>query len=654
MKILEVEITNYRQYKGYNQIKLSTDLVKNITIVQGNNGEGKSNLMNAVTWCLYGDEMFKSKMNMGRSIINETALFELKPEETTFVSVAVTLGNNKPEYKFERKVEYAMTAGKPYSELEKFVGNQISKEKGWESLGNPDWIIDRKFIPRDLRGFFFFDGEKMDDYFEDMGKIKSNVEKIAQIDVLAGVISTLTSLKNELGSEMRKYSVDTNGVTLDIGEQETELNRLKKDKENIETDIWEKESTVKAIDDYLSKNSSEIVKNLNGDRTSYETQRNNIIRDKDEIKESQKALIAESLPIIYSFFALDYSMKQIQEGTSKGTLPPNIKDVFVKELLEKGICICGRDLDEDPQCRKNVQMLLSIIVPNEVASDSITGKYMISQMLNAADFTKRFRDGREKIIRFEERLKDVNDKLSYISDKLSAFNEGEISKKESERKTLRDEISRLNVRKGVVGNKVVSVQKIIDTYDDELNNIKSSNQKYKFLENIRNYVHNLINIMLEIKDSIVDDVREQLEEKTREYFFKMIWKRQSFSNVYIIDEGNRYSISVTSEYGQECLGDLSAGEKQVLALSFTAALYSVSGYSVPVFIDTPLARISNQSRENIADYLPDYLSHTQLIMLLTDTEYTDVVRSKLKRGVGCEYKIQHDDINKMSKVIDYE
>ena len=134
----------------------------------------------------------------------------------------------------------------------------------------------------------------------------------------------------------------------------------------------------------------------------------------------------------------------------------------------------------------------------------------------------------------------------------------------------------------------------------------------------------------------------------------MVWKERPFLDVRIVDEKQSYRISVISEHGQECLGDLSSGERQILALSFTAALYSVSGYSVPIFIDTPLGRISEKSRENVAKYLPDYLSKTQLIMLPTDTEYTSTVRDKLRRFVGREYIIKHDVKKKISEVIDYE
>ena len=61
MRIIEVTISNFRQYHGTSTVRLSTDPEKNITIIQGVNGSGKSNFMNAITWCLYNEEIFKSK-----------------------------------------------------------------------------------------------------------------------------------------------------------------------------------------------------------------------------------------------------------------------------------------------------------------------------------------------------------------------------------------------------------------------------------------------------------------------------------------------------------------------------------------------------------------------------------------------------------------
>ena len=55
MKIYDIKMKNYCQYRDAT-LEFSTDLQKKVTIIQGNNGTGKSNLLNAITWCLYGEE----------------------------------------------------------------------------------------------------------------------------------------------------------------------------------------------------------------------------------------------------------------------------------------------------------------------------------------------------------------------------------------------------------------------------------------------------------------------------------------------------------------------------------------------------------------------------------------------------------------------
>ena len=109
MKIFNVEIQNYRQYRGTISTAISTDNKKNISMLLGDNGEGKSNFVNAIAWCLFEDEMFKSKKNEGRPIINEKTFTAAKPGETVETSVTVTLGESKPKYEFKRKMLFTKT-----------------------------------------------------------------------------------------------------------------------------------------------------------------------------------------------------------------------------------------------------------------------------------------------------------------------------------------------------------------------------------------------------------------------------------------------------------------------------------------------------------------------------------------------------------------
>ena len=70
MIIESIKIENFRQYKGPIDLKFSLDKNKNFTIVKGTNGAGKTNLLNAITWCLYDEELHKPDTVSGGPIYN--------------------------------------------------------------------------------------------------------------------------------------------------------------------------------------------------------------------------------------------------------------------------------------------------------------------------------------------------------------------------------------------------------------------------------------------------------------------------------------------------------------------------------------------------------------------------------------------------------
>ncbi|WP_400211013.1 AAA family ATPase [Candidatus Methanarcanum hacksteinii] len=654
MKIFEVDICNYRQYKGENIIVFSVDNDKNFTIIQGDNGGGKSNLMNAIIWCLYGDEIFKSKNNEGREIINELAIQEVCIGESAKVSVSIKMGKDKVDHIITREVSFKRAMGNIVRGMSIFKVVEISDKAGVRTIPTPDWFIEKHFIPRDLIGFFFFDGEKMDEYFEDTTKVKQNVQKIAQIDVLQNSIDTLDYTIRNINADIKNQTPESTVDVEEIEELKTSKSQAELELKNVKDRIIDLEIEISKIEQYLRDNSDTVVRQIQRTRESLDDQLKIQFNRKQTIENNVKSLISESAPIIMSLQALEYSEHLIEEETQKGVLPPNVKDVFLMDLLEKGTCICGRDLSDGSEERSCVEQLLNQLMPSDISCEATQGRYIIQNMLKKKNFSETYKSYLESKQDCREQIESLTERIDAESDRLSKYNVGDIRQKEEDRSLKQKTLGQLNTRKGTLGNKIMLYERNIASLEEKYNknlvsdsNVGRLRKQYEVADNLRRYFK-------EVKESILDDVRKQLEDKTRSYFFSMIWKKDAFSDVLIKDIGSQYKISVLSDYGNECLGDLSAGERQVLALSFTAALYSVSGYSVPVIIDTPLGRISGAPRDNIASSLPNYLSETQVVMLATDTEYTETVREKIKVRVGAEYKIKHDVATKTSKVIDYE
>jgi len=60
--ISKIIVYNYRTFLDENSLELSPDPVVPITIIHGASGEGKTTLLNAIHWCLYGEEKDKNKI----------------------------------------------------------------------------------------------------------------------------------------------------------------------------------------------------------------------------------------------------------------------------------------------------------------------------------------------------------------------------------------------------------------------------------------------------------------------------------------------------------------------------------------------------------------------------------------------------------------
>ena len=125
-------------------------------------------------------------------------------------------------------------------------------------------------------------------------------------------------------------------------------------------------------------------------------------------------------------------------------------------------------------------------------------------------------------------------------------------------------------------------------------------------------------------------------------FDSMIWKTQTFGRLEINDD---YIVSVYNINGKETIGSMSATELMALAYSFTFAIHKASGKNCPLIIDSPLGRVSDDNRINMANELLKVSKHKQIIMLFTPDEYSEDVRNLYDKEAGSvrDIKLSEDE-----------
>ncbi|MFF4926862.1 DNA sulfur modification protein DndD [Kitasatospora sp. NPDC001261] len=94
---------------------------------------------------------------------------------------------------------------------------------------------------------------------------------------------------------------------------------------------------------------------------------------------------------------------------------------------------------------------------------------------------------------------------------------------------------------------------------------------------------------------------------------------------------------------------LSAGERQLLAISLLWGLAKVAGNRLPTVIDTPLGRLDSRHREHLVDrYFPH--AGRQVLLLSTDEEIDENLLRRLKPSIAHSYVLEHDDTTFTTRV----
>lgn len=645
MRIHYLHLKNYRQYRDA-RLEFSKDPDSNFTIIQGSNGAGKSNLLNAITWCLYGEERHLNEEAKGLPLINEKVYAELDPGSSEGVEVEMGLGEDELEYRIRREATaYRREDGDISVREESDPIVSFRAKNDWRNSPQPTYTINQ-LVPEGISQFFFFDGERLDEFFRENSaqKVRKGIIRVSQIDLLEQSIghienfnSNLRSQVNAISPELKRLRSELERIEDELETEEKKLDRLEQEREDISENI-------NSIQSQLRNSDQEEVADLQQERDEIEDH----IEDQEglleQFREEASEVLVELGPRVYAVEALRKTRALLEERAEHGELPPKVREPFFSDLLNEGECVCGTDLDEDAQARKEVEERMQK-VGSENYEGLIEGRFRVGPLIDEIPgLTDRLQDEDENIWKIEDDIDDRKEEVKEISEKIENYG-GEVDLEEiqSLEQQLREYKNDRNEKIEEIGrqrSKIEDLQEKKKKKNKELQNALEQSQRQEDLLARLQFCDNAEDALEEIRSELLSEIRNEIQIKTDEYFANLIWKKGTYKKVEL-DEN--YQINVLNVRDMPSLGSLSAGERQVLALSFMAALGRVSGFDAPVVIDTPIGRISGEPRKNIAEALPNYLPDTQITMLVTDTEYTDEVRMRLDPRVGQEYRLDFDE-----------
>lgn len=642
MKIHSIHIENYRQYKGPIDINFSLNEEKNFTVIEGTNGAGKTNLLNAITWCLYEEELHKSSSDSGDVIYNSITKNETAYGGSFEVKVTVVLidaygikTNITRSLVFSRDSKGNVTRP-PNSEF--VITNDIG---GDEPLERPNLFIKSEF-PQDIEGYFFFDGEKLEDYFDDNSgnTIEDSVYQLAQLNLIDAALENLNKSKRYYTQQISKLDKKLAEKLSNRSNLEASLRKYKKEKEDANREINKCKNKLVELRDQLKLFDHSDIKELEKERVRLEKNKALLIKNIDKDTASKRKLIIKNFPIVCAFNIMNDAKNLCKNTKNEDVANALYSKELLEHILSENKCICGCDLSKDEHAHNIINELVkssnnSSNLPSEIKN--LLRNLNIS-LLEIEDVNDKIKEYDDNIVSYKFDLKEVTDDLEDNEFKRGKIDETEIRK-------LNSEINKVEREKDEAISKKASAESDYDRIKDKLDKleIKERNRKINNIavNKLKNYEEFCRQAMLNLetlKSNLSREIRKKLEEETTEQFLRLMWK-DNYERVLI---NNSYDVKLKNVFGELVpTSRLSAGEKLALALSFVSALNNISGFDLPILIDTPTGRLGTDIKNSVAETLPVYLNDKQVTLLVTDEEYNDNFRDRILNKVDVEYKIEY-------------
>jgi len=648
VRIKKVILKNYRQFKNCEILFDKKRQDGDLHLMIGENGTGKTNFLNAINWCFYGDEPHLSKSSQHLPLLN---LKNVEISGDQEVKVEIWLETSEKRYAiFTRTEVYRVYDQNRAPSLQsKEFEVKTTDEKGNTKISSDEEAENHvnRFVPKRIREFFFFDGERLDTYFREATgqNILNAILAISKIDLLETVENRLDTIIKDFKREAGKINPSIEDTQKKLEQKENELDEKKRLRDECKNQI---EIAKKKIEEYGEKIRGvpdiETLEEERGELKKKVKEKENM-RD-EKVKEKQELLFEAGI-IIMLCPALEKAISVIENKREQKEIPPAVPESLLENIIREGNClVCGRPLDS--YSKNHVGKLLE---ETKLSSEVVQRLLEIENpLLRHKESYEKFKEKNEKLTKeinsIEKDLNDIKERITEIDKEISGYDESAIKDWQKERKNFEEIYEENQQRFGILKEEIERLKNEIDNLNKKLKDEMDKEQRAASLQKQMEFAMNALTVVTDSKQQIIEETRKKIEEETRKLFLELVWKKNTFQDVKI-DEN--YNINLIHSMGYECLGSVSAAERELLTLSFTLSLHKLSGFEAPLLLDTPVARVS-KARENLGKVFSDVSSNKQIILLFTPAEYSEDISKILDTKASNRYNLRLSSDEKELKV----
>jgi DNA sulfur modification protein DndD len=644
MQLLELKLRNWGPFYGEHKIDLAVDPSAPVVLFRGENMRGKTSLLRAIVWCLYG-QLREQDGRTSLPVEKMVNLDALQAGDTPF-GVTLRFSHYGAEYVLHRSG--AANADQP----DKVTVSQIAVDlipvagMPYPAANIPE-VIDG-IVSRDIADFFFFDGELLNRFEERLreerataqGFVRAQVERALGLPFMTNLASDLETIQDAITASMdqvlRKLKKN-NALSEKFSDKTDELAGVEKDLAELRARDADLVAQIADYETQLSK--VEEIKELYYERKALEA---DIERGEDTIKDIRASIanLAEAnwwLPAADTLVAkLDAAEAEIvaAEDADRERYKLQFRIEQVEKQLGSGVCpACGQPVSvhNEAELRTELAQLQQELAasPAKSVDDARRQRDRLRPFGRAASVLQRVFEQEQDLGREKLRVDKKRQRTRQISEQIS----GNTVNIDALERTL----VHLKATKQRSGIALAGLEDKRQTLKTEVNRIGNQIADQPEVDETERRLQRSVNEAQEIVSKSFDHFRESMRDRvataTSDLFLRLTTEKE-YSGVSINED---YLLSVIDHQGR-ALSMISAGANQILTMAFIGALAECSVDEAPMVMDTPFGRLDTGHRNAILSWVSTF--STQVILFVQSGEYEPERHAYLLGGkIGREYTI---------------
>jgi DNA sulfur modification protein DndD len=650
-------LEDFRQFKGRQELVFSTNPEQNVTLVHAENSFGKTTILKALLWVLYGRDGLMGTdgqpddFEKPDRLLNESVAALAKDANRAQTVVELTFKHEGDRYILRRSLTLAQQKLNPKETELNLV--QIRNGESYRQ-DNPQRRL-LSIVPDGIRRLLFFNGERINYLALERSshEVAAAIRQMLGLELLRDTIDDLNhpnvkgKLKQDLKSQPTSHEMETLIASQDS--LEAELAGLEESKKQIHRNIQSLANEVQLINASLEANKE--AHELAVKRGRLEKEQGEIQTRLDETSKKLARLIAEDGYMLFTSQLVERGQDIVRRLRAEGKIPARVLNTFLQDLLENEECICTRELNRGTQFRVAVEQLLQIAGDADFNNAVGALDHAIGVLQEGARKTEeRIRELNVARLEMRREIADIEGQIEEISPRIRSSDQA---------RDLEDKRSRLLLNRDSQNAELGRTEGKIEDFCEELERVKI---QIRGMEEIGatagmarkrlTALEDCVEILERILQAETEDLRPLLNEEITKHFRKIMdrdfWPELSDDFTLrirkrvagVLDENDEAQIDAA----------LGTGQRTVTSLVFIASLVALanrrseiptiirglSGSAYPIIIDSPFGSLSTFC-EDVAHYIPEIAP--QVVLLVSPKQYEGTVHQALVRSrrVGKRY-----------------